>query len=130
MYYFAFYLNSTMLHFVLKKCAVLVETPFPIPIFTCSHLEMTIIILQNFTYQPILPSDTGKRTKNPFNSQKLPKNVQKSPKNGANRAKTHPLFPATLRPPSKTSRAVLAALTMALLVFSGGFGNIFLLFIT
>ena len=37
----------------------------------------------------------------------------------------HHLFPATLRPTSKTSRAVLAALTMALLVFSGGFGNIF-----
>ena len=38
-----------------------------------------------------------------------------------------PPFPATLRPPSKTGRAVLAALTMALPVFSGGFGNIFYL---
>ena len=37
----------------------------------------------------------------------------------------HPLS-ATLRPISKTSRAVLASLTMALLVFSMGFGNIFL----
>ena len=37
----------------------------------------------------------------------------------------HHLFPATLRPTSKTGRAVLAALTMALPVFSVGFGNIF-----
>ena len=48
----------------------------------------------------------------------------KTPKMGPIR---HRLFPATLRPASKTGRAVLAALTMALPVFSVGFGNIFIL---
>ena len=41
-------------------------------------------------------------------------------------ASEHPPFPATLRPTSKTRVAVLASLTMATLVFSVGFGNIFI----
>ena len=55
------------------------------------------------------------------------KNDKKWPKNPKMGATGDPPFPATLRPPSKTGRAVLAALTMALPVFSGGFGNIFYL---
>ena len=41
-------------------------------------------------------------------------------------ASEHPPFPATLRPTEKTRVAVLASLTMATLVFSVGFGNIFI----
>ena len=55
--------------------------------------------------------------------QKRHKNMPKTLKI---RAPGHHPLSATLRPISKTSRAVLASLTMALLVFSMGFGNIFL----
>ena len=44
-------------------------------------------------------------------------------------ASEHPPFPATLRPTEKTRVAVLASLTMATLVFSVGFGNIFIPFL-
>ena len=53
--------------------------------------------------------------------QKRPKNRPKTPKLDAT---GRPPFDATLRPTSKTRRAVLAALAMARLVFSVGFGNI------
>ena len=56
--------------------------------------------------------------------QKRHKNMPKTLKI---RAPGHHPLSATLRPISKTSRAVLAALTMALLVFSVGFGNNFYL---